>query len=877
MSNQPHNPPKWINWILEFYCKSEVLEDLQGDLYEYYNRNLSKGPFRANLIFLIDVIKFCRLYTVRKPKILNRMTFFSLFKNYFKTSIRSLRRHKLFSIINITGLAISMSVGLLAITYLSELFSYDEFHEKKDRTYRIISDYKGITSDNTTHLASTSIFIGNKLAQDYAGYEDLVLMRRSNEKDLIKGENIVSAKWLYATESFFDVFSFNLTSGNPQTALLEPYSIVITDEIAKKLFKDKNPLDQIIEVEGNSYTVTGVVTNVPSNSHIQFDVLASMKTKEQEEAKEEDSRFLTWRSVWMNHVYLTLSVDQSPDLVQRHLDEISSIENVKNERYTINFKLQPLTEIVPGIILSNQIGPTEDNKTIYQLLTLTLIVLLSACFNYTNLSIARSLRRSKEVGIRKVVGATRTQVLIQFISESVVVAFIALIFGYGLFELIKKEFLQVVVRGIDLSLTIQWHYVLYFLTFALVIGLVAGLLPALFLSNLKAITIFGDASRLKFFKGISLRRVLIILQFSLSMAFVMGATIAYRQYNFALNFDLGFQTENILNVELKGNDPDLLYTQFKQLSEVQNLSLSGIIPGAGSTYSNRVKYKNLLDSVLIYTNHVDSAYLRLHGFKLLAGYTFPYNLKEGESAKYIIIDEKLRKKFGFENPQAAIGEVLSMSGKKGKKLEISGVIENFQYTTIQSESEPTVFFQGHASDYQFVNLKINTNDLIGLMDKLEKAWVEVDNIHPFEAYFFEESIQDVYYEYKIMFKVFAFLAFLAIVIAAMGLLGMAVFTTETRMKEISVRKVLGASQKQLIFLLSGSFLIMLLIAAFVAIPATYLLFENYVLDDYVNRVSIGLVEILPGILLIFVIGWLAISWQTIKASKTNPAEMLKKE
>jgi ABC-type antimicrobial peptide transport system permease subunit len=261
----------------------------------------------------------------------------------------------------------------------------------------------------------------------------------------------------------------------------------------------------------------------------------------------------------------------------------------------------------------------------------------------------------------------------------------------------------------------------------------------------------------------------------------------------------------------------------------------------------------------------------------LAGYTFPYNLKEGESAKYIIIDEKLRKKFGFENPQAAIGEVLSMSGKKGKKLEISGVIENFQYTTIQSESEPTVFFQGHASDYQFVNLKINTNDLIGLMDKLEKAWVEVDNIHPFEAYFFEESIQDVYYEYKIMFKVFAFLAFLAIVIAAMGLLGMAVFTTETRMKEISVRKVLGASQKQLIFLLSGSFLIMLLIAAFVAIPATYLFFENYVLDDYVNRVSIGLVEILPGILLIFVIGWLAISWQTIKASKTNPAEMLKKE
>lgn len=877
MSHQSKSPPKWMDRIVEFYCKPELLEDLQGDLYEYYERNVKKNRKRANFIYLLDVLKFCRLYTVRKPKIFKQMTFFNLIGNYSKTSIRSLRRNKLFSGINIIGLAISMSVGILMITFLSELLSYDKFHKNADRTYRILTTYNRIASENPYELASTSVFIGRKLQEGYSGLEKVLIIRGGFDQDLFSGENVISVEGLYSTREFFDVFSFNLLSGNAATALVDPNSLVITKRIAEKLFKDKDPVGEIVKSGEDSYTITGVMQDIPGNSHMQFEVLASFSTVENEERNQGNLAFFGWRNVWMNYVYLLLPPGQDTEAIQENLNQISQIENAKNERFSINLQLENLLDIVPGKNLSNQIGPTMPWDSVYQMGALMLIVLISACFNYTNLSIARSLRRAREVGVRKVVGASRGQVFTQFVFEAVLISIIALIFSYGIFLILKPHFLNLVLEGERISLNFEWMQGLYFLLFAIAIGFFAGVLPSVFLSKIKTISVLKDVSSMKLFKGLSLRRALIIFQFSISMALIIGSTISYRQYKYSLNFDLGFTTENVLNIPLQGNEPEILINELAELPEIRRSSQSSMVLSTGSSWSEHFKHQDPHDSAEVYINYVDNEYLNVHQYKLLAGSTFPYEVTSEES-RFIVINELLSDRFNFDTPQYAIGKKLtSRLGGEVITLEIVGVVKDFQYGTVGEEQHASAFVQGRSDDFRFLNLVVQTDDVIATMGKLEAIWSKVDKVHPFDAEFYDDQIQGAYNDQAVLFKIFGFLAFLAISIASMGMLGMAVFTTETRIKEISIRKVMGASEKNLIYILSRSFMFMLLISAAIAVPGTYLFFDSVVFADYINRITIGPVELFSGVFLIFGLGIFTIGWQTLKAAKTNPAQMLRNE
>ncbi|WP_420316287.1 ABC transporter permease [Ekhidna sp.] len=866
--------------IIEFYCRKDLLEDLQGDLHEYYFRNLNKGKRKANLIFLLDVIKFCRLYTIQKPKIIGQMTFFNLIGNYFKTSVRSIARNKLFSTINIVGLAISMSVGLLMITYLGELLTFDNFHEKKDRIYRVTSTYSDVTNDDPFDLASTSVFIGEKLRSEYTGFEKVLIMRRNFNADLEKGDNIINVNGEYASPEFFDVFSFNLRSGDPKTALIEPNSIILTEKAAEKLFKGEDPVGQIVISGEESYTVTGVMNDVPGNSHMQFEALASFSTLEKRFRDDENSTFFTWRSIWMNYVYLLLEEGTSPEQVNNYLAEIAADENAKTDRFTIALEVENLSDISPGRDLSNQIGPNITWESINQLLALTLIIILSACFNYTNLSIARALRRAKEVGIRKVVGATRSQVLTQFVFEAILIAIFSLFLAGGLYILIKPEFVTSIIDRDNIEMEFRMINILYFILFAISIGFISGILPSIVLSKLKAISILTDATKMRLFKGANLRKVLIVFQFAISMTLIIGATITYRQYNFSINYDLGFASENVLNLSLYGNDADILMNELAKLPEVGKVSRCGMIPSTGEIWGEDLKYKDPMDSVSIYFNPVDKNYPLVHEMKFLAGGTFPYDLEgEDEDPKFIIIDRTLSERFGFEQPENALGEVLYLQRRVEDDLpvQVVGVIENYQYQNLASDPEPSALIHGSQENFQYINMVVSTPDVIGLMSKMEEIWTDIEKLHPFRAEFLKDQIQESYADYKVIFRIFTFLAILAIAISTMGLLGMAVFTTETRIKEVSIRKVLGATEQNLILILSRSFMIMLSISAFIAIPFTYIMFTEFLLSEFKERIDIGPMELLPGVALIILIGFLTISWQTVKAAKTNPAEMLRDE
>jgi len=367
-----------------------------------------------------------------------------------------------------------------------------------------------------------------------------------------------------------------------------------------------------------------------------------------------------------------------------------------------------------------------------------------------------------------------------------------------------------------------------------------------------------------------MRKILIVVQFTLSMAFIISASIAYTQFEYALGFDLGFKTENVLNIELQENDWEKMQTAFSAIPEIEQISKSAMIPSVGSTFLIDFKYKD--DSTELYYNTIDENYIELMGHELIAGSDFSKKVPNAEESE-IILNEQTIKRFNLGTPNEAIGKQVQL---EGDAVTIIGVIRDFHYDKLDQGIKSFGFRNGQTSFY-YLNLKINSTDLPSTMAKIENTWNEVDPIHEFKSQFYDENIEDAYSQYVVMGTIVGFLAVLTISIAALGLLGMAVYTAETRMKEISIRKVLGATEGSLISLLTRGFMWLLIISAALAIPLTYLLFEQTILNDIENRAPIGLIELFAGVIIIFGIGLLTIGSQVRRAAKANPAQTLRSE
>ena len=409
------SPPSWADRILQWECKPELLEDLQGDLNEYFQRNVkSKSVSQAKLIYIIDVLKFMRLYTIRKPEFVNTLINWIMLGSYVKTSARSIRRSPLFSTINIFGLAISMAVGLIMIAVLNDVFSYDTFHTNRKEIYRVISRYDYRDNKGENFMATTSLRAARLIEESVAASNGIAILRRDFEGDFTAGTKTIPLQGYQSNPGLLNVFSFKLLKGNPATALKEPFSLVLTESAATKLFADEDPIGKVVKFREDDYTVTGVLQDVPHFSHMRFDVLGSLSTRESiTEQIKEDSK---WDNIWNAWVYLRLPADTDLQTIKTTFDRISLKEDPTIKDTHIELALQPLGEIIAGTDdLGNQIGPVIGNFTLWIFGALTFIVLLSAGFNYTNLSIARSLRRTREVGIRKVIGAMKSHVMGQFI------------------------------------------------------------------------------------------------------------------------------------------------------------------------------------------------------------------------------------------------------------------------------------------------------------------------------------------------------------------------------------------------------------------------------------------------------------------------------
>lgn len=876
MSQQPF-PPKLFLRFFRWYCHPKLADHIEGDLLEEYRERLQRrGKFFANSKFIFDVILLFRSGIIRPAEGSQQLNSYGMYRSYVKISARNLVRNKLFSVINIFGLAISMSVALLLIGVLSDAFSYDRFHKNYPRIYRVLSQYQYLDNVDENFYASTSMKAAKAIQETFPGHEGVAILHRGFDGDFKHGETIVPMNGFWANDNVLNVFTFPLVQGNPATALKNPFSVVITERAAKKLFGEKSPMGEVVVLNNDKgYTITGIVKDIPEFSHMQFELLASLRTRD---ITEKDNPYvMNWDNMWGTWVYVLMPEQADLATFQQNLDNLSAKEDPSVKNTHIKLKLQAMSNIMVGEDVNNQIGNTIGQDMIWAFVGLAFVVVLSACFNYTNLSIARALKRSKEVGIRKVIGAVKLNVVSQFVIEAVIIAVLALVAAMVLFVMLKPYFFDLNPEVMQLfRLELSPGMVLLFIAFALVIGIAAGLFPAMYFSRINAVQVLKGSLASRITGRLTTRKALIVFQYCVSLMLITGTVVIYKQYGHFLKYDLGYTTKNILNINVGGNNADALLKELNELPEVTAISKSNIIISIGYWWSNSMKNpNNPEDSAGVRMNIVDEHYLPVHEHQFLAGRNFNFK-PAGTPGTEIIVNQQVLKRFNIADqiPGKAIGQMVNVDGKD---VMIIGVIKDFQYGRANNRKGDAVVFHYLDDKPGYLNVKISTADYPALQEKIQAIWKKIDPVHPYQAKLYDDEIKETYKGLDASIKLAGFIAFLAIIIASLGMLGMVVFTTETRVKEVSIRKVMGASEFGLLYLLGKGFFLLLAIATLISLPLTYLFFEQLLLPQLNNHLPIALPEMTVGPVAVLITALLMIGSQTIKIARTNPATVLKNE
>lgn len=799
-----------------------------------------------------------------------------MLKNYLKVAVRSLLKNRTFSVINVFGLALSMSVCIVVIMLIADQLSYDQYNNKSENIYRINTE-RDDTDDFVNLFATSPLPLAEKLLNEYSSVKDAVRIRRGFGNGWINIENDVNVPigGFFADPNFLDLFQYELQYGNAETALLKPNSVVLTKKAAEKLFDIENPLGEMITVgELGEYRVTGVLKPLPGKSHIVFEALASMSSVNTLEADTTLSPALNeWRNSTSGWVYVEVNEGSTTEQVTADLAEINQEMYAEMDDRNYQFRLQNITAITPGPLIGNQIGPGLPYMFVYFLAGLALIIMISACFNYTNLTIARSLTRAKEIGIRKVSGAFRRQVFVQFMCEAVVISLAALLFSLVLLVGLKPAF-----ENLQFASLLNWKLeatpLVYVscVVFSISVGLFAGFFPALLLSSFKPIKVLGGMSDIKLFSKTGIRKVLIVAQFTLSLVFIISTILVYQQLHFMLEANYGFNKENIVNIRLNNTPYEQLKTELSKYSSIQTLALASHIPATGTTYQTDIKLdpQNEEEFNVAYFS-VDEGYINNMRLELLAGRNFNFQ-SEGDMEKYVILNNTAVDKFDFISPRDAVGKQIYVDDTVG--LEVIGVVADYNHQSMISSMAPMALrYQPERFNIVQVGYA-DGNDDQAIKD-IKKAWTFVNPGYKIDYKGFEEELKGFYQlTFGDLVNVVGFIAFIAIVISCLGLLGMATFTTETRMKEVSIRKVLGAPIQSIVLILSKGFLFLLTIAVMMAVPISYFL-NSLWLDTIAYRVSISPFTIMISTLVILILGAMTIGSQTIKAAFSNPAESLK--
>lgn len=794
-----------------------------------------------------------------------------MLKNYLRVALRNLWRHWGFSVLNIIGLTVGMVAFFLIFLYVRFELSYDNFHSKADRIYRVVCDIK--TPTETIHASQPSWAVPPHLVGELPEIAAAMRITLGDNWLVDKGDqHFEQDDVAMADSTFFQIFDFPLIKGDRATALKEPFSIVLTETSAKKFFGNANPMGQSLSLTRSKFhaTVTGVMKDMPENSQIKASMIISMNTITQQLNRGIDDQ-------WGNYgpsAYILLKPGTNAAALEKKfpafLKKMNGSDMEKSKMYPTLF-LEPLRDVY---LRSTRDGAQTGNiNNVYIFSIVGIFILLIACINFINLTTARSTERAKEVGIRKVMGAVRGQLARQFIGESVILCLIAWVLVVLFAALLIHPFNQLAGKIISPGIFSQPGNLLLLLGIAILIGIAAGTYPALVLSSFQPVSVLKGRFATGI-KGAFLRKALVVIQFTIATGLIIGTLVVYNQLNFMRNHDLGFSKDQKMILNTRGDSARLTFKQeASRLPGVLSTSMSGSVPGGGNpgAYSQIENVKGEMQVANLDLYFVDFDYIPQLKIKVLAGRAFSRDFMT-DTTHSMILNEAAVKMFGYQTPEQAIGKKFDQWGRNGT---IIGVVKDFHFRGLQEVIKPlSLRIEPGACDLVYLN--IDGRHLPATIAAVERTWKQLLPDKPF-SYFFLDEFFDKQYRSEARFgHLFLYFAILAIFISCLGLMGLASYSTLQRMKEIGIRKIIGATTGNIVFLLSRDFIWLVLLSFLVASPLAWIFMHRW-LNDFHYRIDLEWWFFASAGILAMLIALLTISFQAIKAAVTNPVETLRTE
>jgi putative ABC transport system permease protein len=803
-----------------------------------------------------------------------------MFRNYLSIALRLIQKQPGYAFINIVGLAVGMAAFFVITLFISDELSYDKHFENSERIYRVA--VHGVTSNGNLNTAMTSPSWGPEWVDEIPEIEALVRMKPPQQMWLVAKDDLkfFEKGFVFIDSTAFDVFSFELTRGTQETALAAPYSVILTESMAAKYFPDSDALGQNLRLD-NAYdfTVTGIIRDLPGQSHFKADFLASLSTLR---TPIYGDQFLEQNLNMSLYSYALLVPGADPGAVATKIDayiDRTVGEILKSVGATIRTALQPIQSIHLESHLDSEILPNGSMGTVMALAAIALFILIIACINYMNLATARSASRSREVGIRKVLGAERPQLVRQFLGESFIISMLAMILAVVLVLLILPAFNTAAGKTLTLISSGFLSAVGLFLGVAIVCGLVAGSYPAFFLSSVTpAYALKGG--KLGSSGGGMLRKVLVIFQFATSIGLIIATVVVFRQLEFNRNMDLGFDQEQVIIVQLTDVGVRTLYPTFRdrieELPSVVNISGSSSAPGF-FVGTNLVVPEGVSqeETVFAQTFFADFDFIETLGIQIIAGRAHS-EAHPSDSLGAFVINESALSEFGWDtDPNLAIGRQISFPGGNFQG-EIIGVTENFHAESLHEPIQPALITVANEQSFFYAVIRIQAGSTRDAITEIGRVWQDLYPAYIYQYSFMEDDINELYASDLTLGRLFGGFSFLTILIACLGLFGLASFTAEQRTKEIGVRKVMGASMGQITFLLSKDFARFVAIAFVLIAPIAWIGMNRW-LDTFNYRVSFGFGTLLVVGLGVLVISLLTVAFQTVRASLANPVDALKYE
>jgi len=870
MSDRKHKAPRAGRSILRGIANRDEVNAIIGDFEEEYNEiRHERGGFWASC-------RYWMLILVSLPSFIKALTYwsFAMFSNYVKTALRNINRYKGYTAINIAGLSIGIACCILIMLWVMDELSYDRHHADADRIYRVVLDIQE-KADNRV-FAMISPTAAPAIKERFPQVEEAVRIYKAFSARLVSYQDrrFYEENFMWADPEIFRIFNISFVSGDPETALERPGAIVITQHMASKYFEDENPIGKTINVNGYDYEVTGVIHNAVQNSHFSYGLIASMRLLENERMME------NWHST-MFYTYVKLSPGADPAEFGRQVKNLADHyvgDRLRRWGSTYVYFIQPVSDIHLYSHLHNEFEPSGNPAYVYIFSVIGVLILLLAGVNFINLSTSRSVTRAKEVGMRKVVGAMRSQIIGQMISESVILCLLSLAAGLIMVAVVLPLFNDLSAKTFTLDFLVRPLVIFGIIGITVLLGIIASVYPAFYLAAYRPVQVlkgmFGSGR-----KGAGLRKVLVVAQFAIVIVLIIGTITAFRQVRYMKSRNLGFDKEQVLVIPVRGgisiaDNHEMFKKRFLEHPSITGAAVSSSVPGkAMSNYAVKLVGEDEEMSQSMYHLYYDADFIPMYGLEIVAGRAFDKQITTDIEDKFIL-NETAVKAFGWSSPEEALGKKMN-TGNGGRTGEIIGVVKDFHYRGLQSPVEAL------AMEYlprylRVINLKVLAAGLNETIEYIRRTWTDMYPNNPFEYSFLDEQF-DLQYrsDERVGMLVNAF-TIIAFIIACLGLYGLASFTTGRRTKEIGIRKVLGASIMRNVWMLSSEFTRLVLIANVIAWPVSYYIMNNW-LQNFAYRITPGWFTFVIAAVFSILIAMFATVYQSLRASSVNPVTALRYE